>query len=143
VHQVAQPDADEQRAQQAAAGHQPVPGAAPAGRVVLAPVLEGHAPDDQRAQQQGQRQVQAGEHGRVPAGERGEHRRPGHDQPDLVTVPERPDRVDRGPAAGLVAADHAVQHPDAEVEPLEDEEHGPQDRDDDEPERDQAAHRAP
>ena len=36
----------------------------------------------------------------------------------------------------------AVQHADAEVEPLQDEEPGPQDRDDDEPERDET-HRDP
>ena len=68
-------------------------------------------------------------------GERGEHRRAGDDQPDLVAVPERADGVDRRPALGLVAADDAVQHADAEVEALEDEEAGPEDGDDDEPER--------
>ena len=40
-------------------------------------------------------------------------------------------------AAGLVAADDAVQDADAEVEALQHEEAQPQDRDQDEPERDQ------
>ena len=143
AQQPGQGHADQQRGQHAAGGQQHVPGAAPAGRVPLAAVLERHAADDQGGQQQHQREVVGREHGRVPAGERGEHGGPGHDQPDLVAVPQRPDGVDRRPAAGLVAADHGVQHADAEVEPLQDEEPGPQDRDDDVPERDEAAHRDP
>ena len=101
VQQVAQGHADQQRGQQAARGQRTVPGAAPARRVALAAVLERDAADDQRGQQQHQREVEGGEHGRVPAGEGGEHRGPGDDQPDLVAVPQRPDRVDGGPAARL------------------------------------------
>ena len=141
VQQVAQSDADHERGEQAAHGQRDVPGAAPVGRVALAPVLEGHAADDERYQQQDHRQVQAREHGRVPAGESGEHGGAGHDQPDLIAVPQRSDRVDDGPAADVVPADDAVQHADAEVEALEEEEAGPQHGDDDEPERDQVAHR--
>ena len=57
------------------------------------------------------------------------------DQPHLVPVPERADGVDRGAPARLVPGDDRVQHADAEVEAFEDEEAGPQHRDDDEPER--------
>ena len=136
VQQPGQRHADQQRGQHAAHGQQHIPGAAPAGRVALAPVLKGHPADDQGDQQQHQGEVVGREHRRVPARERGEHGGPGHDQPDLVAVPQRPDRVDGRPAAGLVGADHGVQHADAEVEPLQNEEAGPQDRDDDVPERD-------
>ena len=141
VQQSGQGHADQQRGQQAARGQRHIPGAAPAGRVALAAVLKGHAADDQGGQQQDQREVVGREHGGVPARERGEHAGPGHDQPDLVAVPQRPDRVDGRPAARLVGADHAVQHADAEVEPLQDEKAGPQHGDDDVPERDEAAHR--
>ena len=59
--------------------------------------LEGDAARDQRDQHEQQRQVEAGEQRRVPGRERREHRRAGHDQPDLVAVPERADRVERAP----------------------------------------------
>src|SRR4029077_13884213 len=93
VQQSGQGHADQQRGQQAADGEQHVPGAAPAGRVAFAAVLEGHTADDQGGQQQDQREIVGREHRRVPARERGEHAGPGHDQPDLVAVPQRPDRV--------------------------------------------------
>ena len=140
LHEVAQGHADQQRGQQAAHGQQHVPGAPPARAVALAAVLERQAAGDERDQQQHQREVEGREHGGVPAGERGEHGGPGHDQPDLVAVPQRPDRVDGGPALRVVPADGAVQHADAEVEPLQDEKAGPQHRDEDEPERDERAH---
>ena len=87
VHEVAQRDADDERGEQAAHGHRHVPGAAPLRGVALAPVLERHAADDERYQQQHHPQVEAGEHGRVPAGKGGEHAGARHDQPDLVAVP--------------------------------------------------------
>ena len=54
---------------------------------------------------------------------------------------QRPDRVlYRRPGGRLSpVADHAVQHADAEVEPPRMKNPGPQDRDDDVPERDKAA----
>src|SRR5262249_19535468 len=91
-------------------------------------------------QQQGYGQVHAGKHGRVPGGVRGEQGGPGDDQPHLVAIPQRPDGVDSGPATRLILADRGVQHADAEVEPLQDKEHGPQDRDDYEPEWDKTTH---
>ena len=51
------------------------------------------------------------------------------DQPDLVAVPQRADRVDGHAPLRLGPADDPVQHPDAEVEALQDEEAGPQHRD--------------
>ena len=136
VQQVAEGHAEQQRGQQAAHRQRRIPGAPPARRAPLAAVLERHAAHDQRGQQQDEREVEPGEPGRIPAGERGEDRGSGHDQPDLVAVPQRADRVDRGPPARLVGTDRVVQHADPEVEALQDEEPGPQDRDDDEPERD-------
>ena len=47
-------------------------------------------------------EVERGEHRRVPPRERGEHPGAGDDEPHLVAVPQRPDRVDRDPTAGLV-----------------------------------------
>ena len=81
-----------------------------------------------------QRQVEAGEHGRVPAGEGREHRAARGDQPHLVAVPDRPDGVEHGAAVVSAArrarpAGQRHQHADAEVEALEDEEADEQDRD--------------
>ena len=53
---------------------------------------------------------------------------PSHSGPIVLIAARRP---------GVVSADDAVQHADAEVEPLQDEEPGPQHRDEDEPERDE------
>ena len=125
VQQIAERHADQHRHEHAADRQRRAPAAQPGRAVPLAAVLERDAACHQRAEQHDQGQVQAGEHGRVPAGEGGEHRRPGDDQPDLVAVPQRPDRVDRRAAAGLGPADHAVQDPDPEVEAFQDEEPGP------------------
>ena len=132
--QVTQGDADQQRDEQAAAGEQAVPHPPPGRAVALAAELEGGAAGHQRRQQQHQRQVEGGEPGGVPAGEGGEDGGAGHDQPHLVAVPQRPDRVDHRAPPGLVAADDPVQHADAQVEPLQHEEAGPQHGDEDEPE---------
>ena len=66
-------------------------------------------------------------------GEGGEDRRAADDQPDLVAVPDRSDGVDGDAPLDVGAADELVQRADAEVEALEDEEAGPEDGDDDEP----------
>src|SRR5207253_2657236 len=81
--------------------------------------------------------VEAGEHRGVPAREGGEGAGGGHDEPDLVAVPEGSDGPDDGAPARLVVPDHAVQHPDAEVEALEQEEPGPEHGEDEEPEGDE------
>ena len=126
--QVAEGDPEQQRDQDRPDGERPAPGAAPAVGVDLAAPLEGDAADDQRDQEQQQRQVAGREPGGVPGRERREDRRAADDQPDLVAVPHRPDAVDRDPALDLGPADDLVQHADAEVEALEDEEAGPEER---------------
>ena len=100
--------ADEQGGEQAAVGGGRVPGPPPAGAVALAAELERHPAGDQGHQQQQEGRVEPGEHGRVPAGEGGEGRGGGDDQPDLVAVPQRPDRLEGEPPALLVAADDEV-----------------------------------
>ena len=131
--QVAQRDPEHERGKQAADRQRAAPQPAPAWPVDLAAELEGHAADDQRHQQQHEREVARREPGGVPVGEGGEDRRTADDQPDLVAVPERADGVDRHPALASGPAEDPVQHPDTEVEALQDEEAGPEDRDDHEP----------
>ena len=82
---------------QAANGQGHVPAGPPAGAVALATELETYPPDDQRGQHDEQHEVEAAEHAGVPDREGGERRAAGHDQPDLVAVPERADRVPAEP----------------------------------------------
>ena len=81
-----------------------------------------------------QREVEAREHRPVPGRERREGRAARDDEPDLVPVPDRPDRLEHRPPLALVARQERQQHPDAEVEALEHEVAAPQDGDQDEPE---------
>jgi hypothetical protein len=105
-----------------------------AGTSDLAAVLERDAAHDQRGQDQQQRQVEPAEQGGVPVGEGGEHARPGDDQPGLVHIPYRPDRIDHYTPAGVVLAQYRQQHAHAEIEALQEEVPGEHERDQHEPE---------
>ena len=84
------------RGRHEAAGKQrPVPGRPPARVFPLGAVFERDGPEDQRSQQHEHRQIKPGE------GDVHRLRRPGskdrpapEDEPDLVTLPGRPDRID-------------------------------------------------
>ena len=136
---VGQGDADEQRGDERAADDGPVPPLPPGVGVALPAVLEAHVAHDECEEQDEQRQVEGGEHRGVPLGERREGGATGGEQPDLVAVPVRADGREHDPAALLgvggvrARAEDRQQHADAEVEALEDEVAGPQDRDEDEP----------
>ncbi len=110
-----------------------VPPSLPLLTVALGAVLERHAAHDQRQQDQQQRQVEPAEQGRVPLGERREGRAAGHEEPDLVAVPDRADGVDHDPALGFVLGQDGQQHADPEVEALEGEVADPEDCDQREP----------
>ena len=66
-----------------------------------------------------QREVEAREHRRVPHGKGREGGATGDDEPDLVPVPDGPDRLEHRRPVGLVPADDGQQRADAEVEALE------------------------
>jgi hypothetical protein len=53
-----------------------------------------------------------------------------HHQPHLVPVPDGPDGIDGDATLDIVLPDERVQHPDAEVESLQNEEPHPEDGDD-------------
>ena len=110
------------------------PETAPPGAVALRAPLERDDTDDQEEQEQQEREVEAREHRRVPGRERRERRPGGDDEPDLVPVPDGPDRLEHRPALGFVPGDERQQHADAEVEALEEEVAAPEDDDQDEPE---------
>ena len=100
---------------------------------LLAPLEREHAHDQEREDEE-EGEVEAREHRRVPDREGGE-RRPARDhEPDLVAVPERPDRLEHRAAVRLAPAEDGQQHADAEVEALEHEVAGPEEGEQAEPE---------
>ena len=101
--------------------------------VPLAPLEREHAHDQEHEQQQ-QRDVEAGEHRRVPGREGREHRGAGDHEPHLVAVPHGADRAEHRAALLLVARQERQQHPDAEVEALEHEVRAEEEGDQAEPE---------
>ena len=134
VHEVREPDAPDERGAGAPDRVRPRPERPPARALALRAPLERDDADDQEDEDEQQRDVEAREHRRVPGRERREGRAAGDDEPDLVPVPDRPDRPQHRRALVVVAADERQQHPDAEVEALEHEVPGPEDGDQDEPE---------
>ncbi len=104
------------------------------GPVALLAPFKRDDSDDQEHQDQQDRDVEAREQRRVPGREGGERSSRGEDQPHLVAVPHRPDGLEHEAAFALVAGEDREQHPDAEVEPLEQEVAPPKDGDQDEPE---------
>ena len=134
VDEARQPDPPEQRRAEAADRVRPGPRRPPAGRLALRAPLERDDADDEEDEDEQEREVEAGEHRRVPGREGRERRSSGDDEPDLVPVPDRSDRPQSG-APLLVRARHErQQHAHPEVEPLEQEVHGPDDDDEAEPE---------
>ncbi len=92
---VGERDAPEQRRHGARARRGSCPsGARHCASGSLVAVLDRDAADDQADEHEEEREVEAGEERRVPAGEGGERRAAGDEQPDLVAVPDRADRAD-------------------------------------------------
>src|SRR5581483_5758379 len=86
-------DSPQESGDGAAPEDRPVPPGAPRRAGVLAPELERHPTEDQGGEDEEQREVEAAEQGGVPLGEGGERRAAGDEEPDLVAVPHRADRV--------------------------------------------------
>jgi hypothetical protein len=134
VEEIRQADAPDQRRAEAPDGVRPHPRRAPARALVLLSPLERDHADDQEEENEQQCEVEAREHRPVPRRERGKRRAAGDDEPDLVAVPDRPDRLEHDPSLSLVFRQEREQHPDSEVEALEQEVAAPEHRDQDEPE---------
>src|SRR4029077_14428030 len=132
--QVRERDSPDERNAGASDGVRPEPDAAPARSLALVAPLERDDADDQEEEDEQERQVEPGEHRPVPGRERRKRRRSRDDEPDLVPVPHRSDRLEHGAALALVARQEREQHPDAEVEALEHEVPAPEKGDEAEPE---------
>ena len=100
---------------------------------LLAPLEREHAHDQEREDEE-EGEVEAREHRRVPDREGGERRAAGDHEPDLVPVPDRPDRLEHRRAVALAPAEDGQEHADAEVEALEHEVARPEEREQAEPE---------
>ena len=100
----------------------------------LAPPLEREDANDEQNEDREEGEVEAREHRRVPDGEGGEGCPAGDDEPDLVSVPDRPDRLEHRPPVFLASAEDGEEHPDAEVEAFGDEVARPEDAERAEPE---------
>ena len=98
------------------------------------PPLERDHANDQQEEDQQEGQVETRERRRVPDREGRERGGAGHHQPDLVAVPDGSDRLEHRLAVPLVSPQERKQGADPEVEALEQEVAGPEDRDQDEPE---------
>lgn len=140
AHQVHEGHAPQQRRHEAPEEEGQVPGPPPRRRAPLRSELERDATDDERDQDEEQREVELTEHRPVPSRECGKRRTAGDDQPDLVAIPERSDRVETEPPVDVVGGDDRREDGHAEVETLEHEVPGPQQADEGEPDGVQAHH---
>src|SRR5262249_37570057 len=80
--------------------------------------LESNATEDQTKQQQQHWKIERTEEHRVYVRECCKQHAAGHHQPSLVAIPERSDRVHHLDTVGLVPG-RAKQHPNAEVETIQ------------------------
>src|SRR5262249_44192504 len=90
--------------------------------------------DDQAEEDEEEGEVEAREHRPVPGRKRRKGRAAGDDEPDLVPIPDRPDRLEHEAPLVFVPGQEREQHPDAEVEALQHEVPGPEEGDHAEPE---------
>mgnify|MGYP007044676133 CR=1 FL=1 len=133
LHEVREGDAQQDRDEPRGDRVRPVPGEAPLFGGDLRAPLKSHDAHNQGGQDEEEGQVHAGEHGRIPLGERGEGRAARGEQPDLVAVPVRADRAHRLGALTVALGNQGQEHADAEVEALKDQEDRPQNGDENEP----------
>ena len=95
--------------------------------------IRSHGAEDEGHQDQQQWQVERGEQGGVPEGEGRERGAGGGQEPHLIAVPDRADRVEQHAAFGVVPGEALHQHSNTEVKALQKEVARPQHRDGDEP----------
>ncbi len=133
VEEARERDAPDQRDSDGGDRVHPRPGIPPRSALRLAAPFEGDNARDQQDEQQEQRDVEAGEHRRVPDRERREGRSARDHEPHLVAVPERADRLDHRVPVVLAAAEDGQEHADAEVEAFGHEVQRPDDEEDPEP----------
>ena len=119
VHRISNRHTKEKRRQRARRKEREIPEAPPEHFGALAPKLHRDTSENQAEQQQHEREIQPRKRRGIRLRKRREERAAEHDKPDLVAVPQRPDRVHHYPPLAVIARQR-VQDPDAEIEPVED-----------------------
>ena len=132
--EVRERDPPEQRGHPARDREQRVPAGSPLCVRALVAVLDRDTADDQPDEDEEEREVERGEHRRVPGREGSERRATRDEEPDLVPVPDRADRVHQRAPLLFGVPDETLEDADPEVESLEHEVADPEDRDQEEPE---------
>jgi hypothetical protein len=120
LQQIAERDAEHERRHHTAGDERAVPPRAPARVRELVAELEADRPQDQRCQHQEHGDVEAREGGGVDHRPGREHGAGTEDEPHLVALPHRADRVDGDAPLGVGARDVGQQRRDAEVEAVHD-----------------------
>jgi len=92
---VAEGDTEEECRQEAGNDDRLVPGSFPAVVVDFTPELEGDAADDEGKEEQDQGRIEVTEHEGIGCRECGKRGAAGREEPDLVAIPDRTDRIDQ------------------------------------------------
>jgi len=115
---IADRDAEHQRGHEAADEQRPVPARAPRRVGLLGAIFEAHGPQDERGENEEHREVEAGEADRIDERPCREDRAAAEDEPDLVSLPCRADRVDDHAAFSIGLRDEGEEGGGAEIEPV-------------------------
>ncbi len=120
LQEIADRDAEDERGNEPADEERVVPKRAPRGIVDLVSELEADGTHDERRQHEKYRDIEARERRCVNRRPGGEDRAAAEQQPDLVAVPDRTDRVDGDAPLDIASRDEGQQRRDAEVEAVHD-----------------------
>ena len=118
--QIAEGHPEHQGRNDAANAQRPVPPAAPAGIFQLAAELEADRAHDQRRQHQKHGEIETGKARGIECRPGGENRAATQDEPDLVSLPDRPNTVDGDAALHIAAANKSQKRSGAQIETVGD-----------------------
>ena len=118
--EISEGHAEQERRHRPAEEQRPVPGVSPAGISDLIAVTESDRSQDERDQQHEHRQIQPREGRRIQQRPGGKHRAACEDEPHLVAIPHRLDRLEQRPPLLVGASHEAERGADTEIEPIHD-----------------------
>src|SRR5439155_10930067 len=110
VDQVGETDSPDEGRTRATDGVRPRPERPPACALALSSPFERDDADDQEDEDEEQGDVETGEHRRVPGREGGEGGGAGDDEPHLVSVPDRADRLEHRLPVLLATGEEREEH---------------------------------
>lgn len=113
--------AEQERRNDAADEHRPVPHFSPCGMVGFPAELKRCGAGNQCKQNERKHNIVSAEHRGIPMRKCGKHRSCRRNQPHFVRIPERPDRIDQYAALMFIASDQSRGHANTEIESFEEE----------------------